>query len=243
MNKKNISFLKIFQICSIIVIIICIFIGIKWFIDNRSSKQSQKIQVENLEFIDEPGVINKNMDFTNLLKTNPDTVAWLKVNNTNIDYSVVKAKDNSFYLKHSFDKSYNTAGWIFADYRNKFDGTDKNTIIYGHSRTDGTMFYTLRNALKKDWYNNQENHIIKLYTPKKLLLYKVFSVYEIAVNEVDNKTSFSVNSEYESYLNNIKNRSKFTFDTEVTSNDSILTLTTCSSGNFFRIMLHAKLIN
>lgn len=69
------------------------------------------------------------MDLQELRRINPETVGWIKLENTNIEYPIVQTTDNSFYLNHSFDKSYNEAGWIFADYRNKLDGTDKNIVI------------------------------------------------------------------------------------------------------------------
>ena len=56
-----------------------------------------------------------------LKQENSDTVAWLKVENTNIEIPVVQAKDNSYYLTHNFNKKYNVAGWVFADYKNKFE--------------------------------------------------------------------------------------------------------------------------
>ena len=65
----------------------------------------------------------------------------------------------------------------FADYKNKFDGTDKNIIIYGHNRRDGSMFYTLKNILNKEWYEKEENLKVKFITEKEETIYQVFSVY------------------------------------------------------------------
>ena len=85
------------------------------------------------------------LDFNKLFSVNNETVGWISVPNTSINYPVAKTNDNSFYLNHSFDKSKNTAGWIFADYRNSFNGQDKNIIVYGHNRMDSSMFATLKN--------------------------------------------------------------------------------------------------
>ena len=74
-----------------------------------------------------------------------------------MEYPVVRSTNNSFYLNHSFDKSKNLAGWIFADYKNKFDNTDKNIVIYGHNMRDDSMFGSLKNILNSDWYDNEEN--------------------------------------------------------------------------------------
>ena len=99
------------------------------------------------------------MDFTELKKQNPDTVAHIKVNNTRISYVVVQGNDNEYYLNHNFNKEKNRAGWIFADYRNSFDESDKNLIIYGHNMKDGSMFDTLIKTIDKEWYTNKDNYI------------------------------------------------------------------------------------
>ena len=95
------------------------------------------------------------------------------------EYPVVKGTNNSFYLNHCFDKSNNSAGWIFADYRNKFGNTDKNIVIYGHNMRDGSMFGSMLNILNAKWYENEENTNITLYTDNEKCMYKVFSVYKI----------------------------------------------------------------
>ena len=102
-----------------------------------------------------------SVDFNELKNKNSDTIGWIKVEGTNINYPVVQTTDNKYYLNHSYDKTYNEAGWVYADYRNSFDELDKNTVIYAHGRVDTTMFGSLKNILKSSWYNNKNNHIIK----------------------------------------------------------------------------------
>ncbi|MGO1370457.1 MAG: hypothetical protein ACTHVE_01225 [Senegalia sp. (in: firmicutes)] len=67
-----------------------------------------------------------------LLEENKNTVGWLQIENTNIDYPVVQAGDNEFYLNHDFYDNYNAHGSIYVDFRNRKDLRDKHTIIYGH---------------------------------------------------------------------------------------------------------------
>ena len=106
------------------------------------------------------------IDFNKLKEENKDVIAYLKVNNTNIDYVVVKGKDNDYYLNHNFDKEYSEIGWIFMDYRNNLDGTDKNIVIYGHNTKDGSMFGSLRKVLTNNWQSDINNHVITLVTEK-----------------------------------------------------------------------------
>ncbi len=115
----------------IIGIIISAYNIVLWYIENKNNidiKEELKEDIEEIE--DETGESVFKIDFEELKKKNSDTVAYLKVNNTNIDYVVVKGNDNSYYLSHNFNKKKNRSGWIFMDYRNKLDGNDKNTIIY-----------------------------------------------------------------------------------------------------------------
>lgn len=171
---------------------------------------------------------------------NSEFVAWIKVNNTNIDYPVVKTSNNSFYLNHSFDKSVNSAWWIFADYKNKFDGTDKNIAIYVHNMRDGSMFGSLKNILNEEWYNNTENMNITFLTENGNYIYKVFSIYKIESEDYYIKTNFKNDADYEKFLNIIKNRSIKNFDVKLNVDDKILTLSTCANNNKYRVVLQAK---
>ena len=74
-----------------------------------------------------------NVNLTSFTQKNPETVAWLQVNGTKVNYPVVQHADNDFYLEHDFYRRKTTNGWIFADNRNNFETFDNNTIIYGHN--------------------------------------------------------------------------------------------------------------
>lgn len=182
-----------------------------------------------------------DVDITELKEKNSDTVGWINVNNTNINYPFVQTKDNSYYLNHSFDKKYNEAGWVFLDYRNSKDLNNKNTILYAHSRLDKTMFGSLSKVLKSSWYNNKDNHIIRLSTDTENTLWQIFSVYKIPEESYYITTNFNSNEEYTKFLNTIKQRSIHNFNTNLDTNDKILTLSTCYSDTE-RTVVHAKLI-
>jgi len=97
------------------------------------------------------------IDFEKLKRINNQVVGWIKVNGTQVEYAVVQAENNNYYLKRNLEKDYNTGGWIFVDYKNKLDGTDKNIVIYGHNMKDNSMFGSLKNILNEEWYKNEEN--------------------------------------------------------------------------------------
>ena len=137
--KKSDKFIFAFRIISIIIIIMCILKIIDWFLENKrnndminnliSNSSMREIEVEDRQI----HVLETNLD--DLISQNEDTVGWITVPNTRINYPVVHYKNNDFYLNHSFDKTYNAAGWIFANYMNKFDGTDKNISIFRYNKT------------------------------------------------------------------------------------------------------------
>ncbi len=182
-----------------------------------------------------------DVDFSELTKKNPDTVGWISLSGTNINYPVVQTTNNDFYLNHTFDRSYNQAGWVFADYRNSVDGNDKNMIFYAHGRVDGTMFGTLRNVLTNGWLNNPDNFTVRTSNARENALWQVFSVYHIETTTDYIKTGFNDDQDFQSFTNMLINRSAFNFHTNVTGTDHILTLSTCYS-NTERVVLHAKLI-
>ena len=213
-----------FTILELFFIVLMIFSAIEiyiWFRDNKNNeilkdKISKSVIIDiNTENDTEEETEDKyKIDFEALKQINTDTIGWLKVNGVQVEYPVVKTKNNSFYLNHSFDKSYNNAGWIFADYNNKIDGTDKNIVIYGHNRRDGSMFGTMKNILKSEWYNNEENRIITFITEAEDCKYEVFSVYQIESEDYYIETNFTEKT-YESFINTIKKRSIKDFGTEV----------------------------
>ena len=72
------------------------------------------------------------VDFVALKSINSDCVAWIRIDETEIDYPVVQGHDNSFYLKHLFGGKWNGAGCIFLDSRVEPDLSDRHSVLYGH---------------------------------------------------------------------------------------------------------------
>ena len=261
---KNLIAVIIFLIC-FIFLIFSIKDILRWKIDSNKTEQQieeiQKIvQIEVVKETDKAEIIEQveeipesnpywdyinmnliNVDFDELKKINSNTKGWIQVNGTNINYPFVQAKDNKYYLIHSFDKSYNNAGWVFLDYRNNINSLSKNTIIYAHGRLDTTMFGSLKNILESGWLNNTNNYVVRLSTETENTLWQVFSVYHIPTTSDYIKTEFSSIEEFKNWTNMLINRSSHNFNTSVSENDNVLTLSTCYNDNE-KVVLHAKLI-
>ena len=182
------------------------------------------------------------VDFDELLKKNKDTVAFIHMENTNINYPVVKTSDNKYYLNHAFDKSRNSAGWVFMDYRNNLEGLSDNTVIYGHGRLDKTVFGSLKNTLTKSWQSNKDNYVIWLSTPKENMLFQIFSIYTIQSESYYITTSFDTTESKKNWIDEMQKRNTSLAYAPVSVNDNILTLSTCQNNEGGRIVVQAKLI-
>ena len=256
--KKWVLFVFVIIFC--ITFLFCLFILVNWNQDNQNTANVVKDIDDTITQVDEKNTMNVNepkdkesdywyyikipliqVKFDELIKKNNDTVGWINVNHTNINYPFVQTSDNEYYLNHSYDKSKNDAGWVFLDFRNHKNLSDKNNVLYAHSRLDKTMFGSLSNVLKKSWYANKDNHVIKISTPNEDSLWQIFSVYVIKEETYYITTSFRDDEEYQNFLDTIKKRSKYNFNTSLNTNDKILTLSTCYSDTK-RTVVHAKLI-
>ncbi len=261
--RWNNIILFIFIVILFIVLIISLINIIKWNIDRTNSNKniediSQSTNIVEVKDNDNTEIIDNdvdkdnpywnyikmsliNVDFTDLKKTNKDIIGWIQVNSSNINYPFVQAKDNDYYLSHSIDKSYNKAGWVFMDYRNSYDDFDKNTILYAHGRTDRTMFGSLREVIKKSWFDNKDNHVIKLSTEYENTLWQVFSAYKIPTTSDYLQTVFNSDDDFINFGNMLIKRSLYNFNVNINKNDKILTLSTCHNDKE-KIVIHAKLI-
>lgn len=269
MKEKNKNFKKIiliFKLFFMLLLLISIIMIGKWFLEKKKlndkiSSISKITKIEEISNVDSNGIIKQvkeipqnnpywkyinfnliNVDFTNLKNINNEVIAYLKVPGTDIDYSVVQHSDNDYYLKHSIDFSYSTAGWIFMDYRNNINNFDNNTIIYGHRMYDTSMFSTLKNVLNDEWLNNEDNHIVYLATENESSLWQIFSIYHIPDTTDFIETSFDSDDDYQNFIDLINDRSEYNFDSCPTTNDKILTLSTCYTTNTQKLVLHAKKI-
>ena len=179
--------------------------------------------------------------FDELLAINPETIGWLKVPNTNIDYPVVKGSDNRFYLNHDFYQEPEIRGAIYMDYRNTGDGSDRHTIIYGHQSRLGIMFTELNKYKEREFFD--KNEIIYLTTLYEEQEWQVFAAYETSTSFYYIVTDFSSDASFLSTVEQFQKRSKFARDVKITKDDQILTLSTCVYGvDDMRFVVQAKRI-
>lgn len=188
------------------------------------------------------------IDFASLQADNPHTVAWIEVPGTVINYAVMQSGNDvpeNFYLDHGEDRKYKYAGSIYIQQMNRADFGSPNTVIYGHNMKNGSMFAALHKFRNKDFFD--ENQYIYVYTPGHVLTYRIYSAYVYDNRHILNSFDFTDEDDYQAYLDQSLNPKSMTKQVregvKVTTDDRIITLSTCTSNNRERYLLQGVLIH
>ena len=193
---------------------------------------------------EDDSVVLPSVDFEILQENGPDIIAWLTLPDMAVNYPVTQAEDNDYYLRHLYDGTYNKAGCLFADYENKKDFSDRNTIIYGHNMRDGSMFASLNEYKEQSYYDSHPQ--MYLVTPDGGYLCDIFAAFEAKPKESGSDTSpwrmeWKDDGAYTTWLSAMADRSVVETDVTVTSSDKVLTLSTCTPGGASRFIVMGKL--
>lgn len=185
------------------------------------------------------------VDFDALRESGPDIIGWITLPDTPINYPVAQADDNEYYLHHLYDGTYNKTGCLFADYENKADFSDRNTIIYGHNMRDGSMFAALNEYGGQDYFDSHPK--VCLVTPEGGFVCEIFSAFVAGPAESGSDTSpwrldWKDDGAYTTWLHAMADRSAVKTDVTVTSSDKVLTLSTCTPGGAKRFVVMGKLV-
>ena len=180
------------------------------------------------------------IDFEGLRQQNPDIKAWIQIPALDISYPVVQGEDNSYYLHHLSDGQKNKNGSIFIDCHNASDFSDQNTIIYGHNMKNGSMFGRLDEYKNKMLFEAYPSFYI--YLPGKVLEYRIISCYAGRTGSSAYTYQFPKAEDFQNFITKILSRSEYETGTEVSENDSIVTLSTCvNTDRNYRYLIHGKL--
>ncbi len=254
-------------IISSIVILIVTYIGVSNYIAEKQVDSIKQNLAEVIEITDPTEIIKEkneenieiaeeeetpleeiklitNTKLASLLTVNEEVVGELIVNNTNVDYPVVQASDNDYYLTHNINKEKNANGWIYLDFRNDSMNLDKNNIIYGHNMYySGVMFGTLYKTYNANWYKNKDNQIITYNTLYDNMKFKIFAIYKVPDTNDYLKVFFDGDKDFLDFIDMLKNRSIYDFQVPVNADDKIITLSTCSNNGTKRLVIHAVLLD
>lgn len=175
-----------------------------------------------------------------LKEQNSDIVGWIAFENMELSYPIMWCGDDEYYLRHTFSGEINSSGSIFMEANNQPDFEDYHTIIYGHNMRNLSMFGRLKNYKTKDFYEGNEYFVI--YTENSVYRYRIFSYYDISEESDVYTVGFGPDENYRNFVNKMLKRSYYDTGVEVTEQDKIITLSTCSTeGN--RFVVHAKRVD
>ena len=198
-------------------------------------------KVDKNENINNPDSIRSGFDI--LLEENEDLVGWITIEDTQIDYPIVKAENNVDYLTQGFYKEDNIAGSIFMDFRNDVKSPSLNTIVYGHRMKDGSMFEQLSKYQDREFFKSHQTfQFDTLYDSYRA---EIFAVYNTTTDFNYIQTDFVNEEAYGQLLTRIREESMYETDVEVSTEDQIITLSTCDyelDDNDGRLVVQAKLV-
>ncbi|MCC8128257.1 MAG: class B sortase [Clostridiales bacterium] len=177
------------------------------------------------------------VDFDALIAENPDTVGWIRIADTNIDYPIVQAEDNSKYLHMDFSGADSAYGAIFLDCDSDSDLQGWNNPLYGHHMKNGTMFRDVVKFKEEDFF--KEHRYFEIYTPERTICLKTVACYYTDSNGIVRRTQFESQEAFDEWVRDRLAPCRFA-DVPECSVDSMYVLVTCSyEENDARTLLFA----
>lgn len=169
--------------------------------------------------------------YSDIVRINDDFRGWLRIEDTIIDYPVVKSSedDPEYYLHRDFDKNYSFSGTPFIG-----AGADENSdafVVYAHNMNNGTMFGTLDNYADKGWA--EQHPYIEFDTPGENRVYRVFAAFQTTIGseyefKYNEKVGILSNQDYQTLVEDIKEAAVMETGDCPAEKTQILMLSTCS---------------
>ena len=194
----------------------------------------------------DPGDLN--VDFAELKSINTDIYAWIYIPNTNVDYPVLRGaadKDDFFYLDHNMYRQYQFAGSVYSELKNNPDMHDPVTVLYGHNMRDGSMFAALHQFSKADFFD--DNTTAFVLTEDKIFTYLIYAAYTFDNRHILNSYDFNNAESFQDYLDSTLKPRSFDYNVrenvELTTENRILTLSTCTESSGTRFLVQGVLVD
>lgn len=183
----------------------------------------------------------RDMDFSALREVNPDVIGWIVIPDTVISYPLLHGEDNDYYLKHTWKGDRNAVGSIFLESRCNADLSNFNTIVYGHRMRGGSMFGTLKDFSRTDYWN--AHPYVYLATEQGQYTYAIFAAYEAELESDTYRIHINDETERRNALDAYVGCSQINTGIVPAVNDRILTLSTCTgNGHATRWVVQAVLV-
>lgn len=231
-KKKTAKLLLIFII--VFVVVFCaVYFGIQIYNNNLAKPDESTTASITQSTSATQSLADNPIDFKTLQAQNDEIYAWIKVDDTNVDYPIVQnATDDEFYLKHDAeDKSWSASGAIYTELVNSKTFKDAFTLIYGHNGYGDTMFTTLHKFEDEEFFNSHPYFYI--YTPDRKLTYQVVSAFKYDDRHIMNSFNFTDTAQVEEFQSFIQNPTsalknvRTDLDKPITSSSKMVILSTC----------------
>ena len=165
------------------------------------------------------------VDFALLQEKYPGAVGWITCADTVIDYPIMQAKDNDYFLRRLPSGEWNIGGSLFLDYRSQSDFLGPLSLIYGHHMNDGSMFTLIEKYTDQDWYD--QHPVFVLETPQDIFtLYAVWGFYIPAQQWVD--SGFDLAENRQALAEYADSHSTFVTDVRWDGEEPLVALITCA---------------
>ncbi len=206
----------------------------------NSAKETKIEEKSVLELPYEYEVSTYSVDLTAVKGQNPDTVGWIILQDSKINYPIVKSRDNTEYLATTFEGQSANSGAIFLDMYCNDDFSNQNSIIYGHNMKNGSMFRALNNLTDKEYF--WRHHIFCLDIGNGFEEYEIISCYETVETDLSSwQIGFESQEAYGAWLKSVTDRCRYDcVDYDI--NKNTITLSTCrgESGGPGRFIVHLQ---
>lgn len=229
-RKKGSILTNVILIVAIIVFCVSGFQLVKIYKGYHDGEQAYEEIIDKYVTIDnsEEGF---SVDFDALKELNPDVVGWIRFDEPAIiNYPVVQGTDNDKYLHKTFQGYTNTVGSIFVDAYCRGDFEARNTIVYGHRMYNGTMFNDLGEYESEEFWKKYP--FFYIYTPDgREMKYQIYSAGIVKETSDIYTREFADDAAFEAFIEETKSCSNYDTGTEVTVDDKIVVLSTCTGVN------------
>ena len=206
-------------------------------VDEKIAEAAVEETLENGEAKQLP-LLRNPINFTELNAINPDIIGWIRIGALNLSYPVAQAADNDYYLHRTFEGQDNFAGCIFLNCDNSKFFTDQNSIVYGHNMKNGSMFGTLKKFREQETWDT--NSYFWIFTPTLIYQYRIFSSAEVATVGDPYRVRFTT-ADFQSFLDDMTSHSLLKTGVQVTTDDRIVTLSTCTGNTSTRFIVQGRL--
>jgi len=233
-RRRFIILLSIF-ITSISIVAFYLFLH---FRDNKTNNDIRNElnniyeEVENEEEV--PKEVTRIDKLNELRLENPEIVALIEIEGTNINYPVMQTNNNDYYMTHNYKKEYSKDGALFLDKAYDWNIPSTNLLIYGHNNIGSSeMFVELLKYKKEDFY--KEHKIIKFTTTSEEAEYEIIAAFKSRVYYQHEQNVFRYyyfihannETEFNSFVLSAKKASLYNIEATATYGDQLMTLSTC----------------